>query len=547
MSGDSISFADISASLEAFDGKTFSGEAFSNCCDQLSISKIEDLVCVDGKLTKRTVSYISKDSDTDYIDKTIECVDGVNVVIRFYRSSFAPVNDNNWIDLSSIFCKAVSDCIALARTKELFGEVRYLNPDSGMHNLNYFHMALSKILNTEESSLFSVAFISLKGFNQLNRFFGADITGKAIKMFAHKLDSFANKENKEFLVHLGGDNFVIVFRSDRLEDLKVFLSAVQVTLESDGESFSHIVSARAGITAVASRHANSSHILLAECSLALQLARRSGQDFVVSSENDAFRENQKNIAITISKAIDENKFLIYYQPVVAVDGRPSLFEAEALARWPRDGRISVPDEFIENARSSGIVTKMDFHVLRKACDSMNVWASQGLKMVPITCNMSSKNLFNSQLATDIIDIIDSHGIDRNLIGIEFSEPDFKGGRLLLTKVAQELSENGIKVTIDKFGLGRSSLDLLQDLKADFLKFDFGQLSLEDPRGSIIVKDMIHLAEYLGFTVICKGVKTIEDANELMLCGCTKFQSFIYDKPLSERFFEHRLKNPVYEG
>ena len=157
-----------------------------------------------------------------------------------------------------------------------------------------------------------------------------------------------------------------------------------------------------------------------------------------------------------------------------------------------------------------------------------------------------KNLFNSKLVSDIIDIIDEHEVDRKLIGIEFSEPDFKGGRLLLTQAAQELSEKGVKVTIDKFGLGRSSLDLLQDLKADYLKFDFGQLSLEDPRGSIIVKDMINLAEMLGFTVICKGVKTREDAKELMLCGCTRFQSFIYDKPLSERFFERRLKNPTYD-
>lgn len=546
MSGESISFADISASLEAFDGKTFSGEAFSKCCDRLSISKIEDLVYIDGKLTKRTVSFISKNTDTDYIDNSVECVDGVKVVIRYYRSSFAPVNDGNWNDLTTIFCRAVGDCIALVRTKELFGNLRYLNPDSGLHNLNYYHMALGKILDTNERSLFSVAFISLKGFNQLNRFFGADITTKAIRMFASKLDAFSNKDDKEFVVHLGGDNFVIVFRSNRLEELKTFLSAVQVILESDGESFSHIVSARAGITTVSVRHVNSSHVL-AECSITLQNARRTGQDFVVFSENDTFRDNQKNVAITISKAIDENRFLIYYQPVVAVDGRPTLFEAEALARWPRDGRISVPDEFIDYARNSGIVTKMDFHVLRKACESMKAWSEQGLKMVPITCNMASKNLFNSQLVSDIINIIDSHGIDRKLIGIEFSEPDFKGGRLLLTKAAQELSENGIKVTIDKFGLGRSSLDLLQDLKADFLKFDFGQLSLEDPRGSIIVKDMIHLAGCLGFTVICKGVKTIEDANELMLCGCTKFQSFVYDKPLSERFFEHRLRNPDYEG
>ena len=545
MGGDSISFADITASLEAFDGNSFLGEAFASFCNQLSISKIEDLVYSDGKLIKRTVTYISGDSDTDYIDNNIECVDGVNVVVRYYRSSYAPVNDPMLSGRTVMFCKSVSDCIALSRIKELFGNVRYINPDSGLHNLNYFHMAIRKIMDSEDRFMFSCAFISLKGFNQLNRFFGSDITGKAIKMFAQKIDSFVNKESGEFAVHVGGDNFVVVIHTSSLESLKTFLSAVQVTLESDGESFSHIVSARAGITTIMPRHVTSNDVL-GECSITLQIARRSGVDFVMFSEMDSAHDNQKNIAKTISKAVDENKFLIYYQPVVATEGRPTLFEAEALARWPRDGRITAPDEFIEYARNSGIVTKIDFHVLRKVCEAINTWTESGIKIVPITCNFASKNLFNSNLVSDIIDIIDSHGVDRKLIGIEFSEPDFKGGRLLLTQAAQELSEKGVKVTIDKFGLGRSSLDLLQDLKADYLKFDFGQLSLDDPRGSIIVKDMINLAEMLGFTVICKGVKTREDANELMLCGCTRFQSFIYDKPLSERFFERRLKNPDYK-
>lgn len=544
MSADGVAFADITASLEAFDGSSFSGEAFSSFCNKLSISKIEDFVYSDGKLVKRTVSYINGDSDSDYIDSKIECVDGVNVIVRYYRHNFAPVNDNDRNDLTVLFCKSVSDCIALTRIKELLGNMRYINPDTGLHNLNYFHVAIRKIMDSEDRFMFSCAFISLKGFNQLNRFFGSDITGKAIKMFAQKIDSFVNKEAGEFAIHVGGDNFVVVIHTFRLDALKTFLSAVQVTLESDGDSFSHIVSARAGITNIMPRHITSNDVL-GECSITLQIARRSGEDFVMFSEKDAAHDNQKNIAKTISRAVDENKFLIYYQPVVATEGRPSLFEAEALARWPRDGRITAPDEFIDYARNSGIVTKIDFHVLRKVCEAIKGWTEAGFTPVPITCNFASKNLFNSRLAADIIDIIDSHEVDRKLIGIEFSEPDFKGGRLLLTQATQELSEKGVKVTIDKFGLGRSSLDLLQDLKADYLKFDFGQLSLDDPRGSIIVKDMINLAELLGFTVICKGVKTREDANELMLCGCTRFQSYIFDKPLSERFFERRLKNPLY--
>ena len=544
MSGDSKIFTDITASLEAFDGSLFSGDSFASVCNQLSISKIEDYVYADGKLVKRTVTYINGDSDSSYIDTNVECVDGVNVIVRFYRHNFAPENDPYINDRTSIFCKCISDTIALVRIKELLSNMRYINPDTGLYNLNYFHVNIRKILDSEDRFLFSCAFISLKGFNQLNRFFGSDITGKAIKMFAQKLDSFVNKEAGEFAIHVGGDNFVVVIHTSRVDNLKSFLSAVQVTLQSDGDSFSHVVSARAGITNISPRHITSNDVL-GECSITLQNARRSGEDFVVFSEKDSAFVNQKNIAKTISKAVDENKFLIYFQPVVATEGRPSLFEAEALARWPRDGRITAPDEFIEYARNSGIVTKIDFHVLRKVCESVKAWTEAGFDMVPITCNFASKNLFNSSLANDIIDIIESHGIDRKLIGIEFSEPDFKGGRLLLTQATQQLSERGVKVTIDKFGLGRSSLDLLQDLKADYLKFDFGQLSLEDPRGSIIVKDMINLAEMLGFTVICKGVKTREDAKELMLCGCTRFQSFIYDKPLSERFFERRLKNPVY--
>ena len=117
---------------------------------------------------------------------------------------------------------------------------------------------------------------------------------------------------------------------------------------------------------------------------------------------------------------------------------------------------------------------------------------------------------------------------------------------ILKDVTHTLTEAGVLVTLDKFSTGQSTLTILHDMEANFVKIDAGRFDPDDPKGRIIANEMIHLANSLGYKVICEGVESQKQADDLVSCGCNLFQSFIYDKPLSERFFVNRLQNPSYD-
>ena len=170
----------------------------------------------------------------------------------------------------------------------------------------------------------------------------------------------------------------------------------------------------------------------------------------------------------------------------------------------------------------------------------------GLNVVPITINFSGRNLFNAAIANDILEVIDKYDVDHGLIGIEFSEPDFNQRMPILKDVTQTLVNAGVLVTLDKFSKGQSTLTILHDMEANYVKIDASRFDPEDHKGRIIANEMINLAGILGYKVICEGVESQKEANDLVSCGCTLFQSFFYDKPLSERFFVNRLQNPSYE-
>jgi len=205
-----------------------------------------------------------------------------------------------------------------------------------------------------------------------------------------------------------------------------------------------------------------------------------------------------------------------------------------------------PQEFITLATDSGIVTKIDFYVLENVCKNIKSWQEQGIPTVPITVNFSGRHLFNAAIADNILEVVDRYGVDHKLIGIEFSEPDFTQRMPVLKDVSHTLSEAGILVTLDKFSTGQSTLTLLHDMDASYVKIGADRFDPEDPKGRIITNDMINLANILGYKVICEGVESQKQADDLMMCGCKLFQSFYYDKPLSERFFLNRLQNPYYD-
>lgn len=518
-------------------------EKFIKYADYLSIAKIEDTQYISGKPVSKNVDYVSDNIGQEYIEVTLGSNDSVTTVVRFTYTQFPPQFTIEQEEFMLIFKDCVANKIAVSRLSDQYSFIYNNDIEFGMHNANYLFARFDDMFTTGVASRYSVAFINIKHVNQLNRYFGSDIAGSAIKMFGAKLNSFPDKDRGEFAVHLGGDNFVAVIYTSRLPELEAFIASVPVTLTYGGDKFEHIFSCRAGITTIRPTHRFGNHVM-GECSQAFSYSKKNNVDIVHYTE--AINESNHNNTETLTRALNENKFLIYYQPVISLEDKPVIHVAEALARWPLDGKIISPQEFITLATDSGIVTKIDFYVLENVCKNIRSWQEQGISIVPISVNFSGRHLFNAAIADNILEVIDRYGVDHKLIGIEFSEPDFTQRMPVLKDVSQALTKAGVIVTLDKFSTGQSTLTLLHDIDASYVKIDADRFDPDDPKGRIIANDMINLANTLGYKVICEGVKSQKQADDLMQCGCKLFQSFYYDKPLSERFFVNRLQDPYYE-
>ena len=518
-------------------------DKFAKYADYLSVAKIEDTQIISGKPISKNVDYVSDNIGQEFFEVTLGSNDSVTTIVRFTYTQFPPQFTVEQEEFMCIFRDSVANKIAVTRLSSQYSYIYNNDIEFGMHNANYLFTRFDEMFTEGVATRYSVAFINIKHVNQLNRYFGSDIAGSAIKMFGAKLNSFPDKDRGEFAVHLGGDNFVVVLYTSRLPDLEKFISSVPVSLTYGGDKFEHIFSCRAGITTIRPNHRFGNHVM-GECSQAFSYSKKNNLDIVHYSE--AINESNHNNTTTLTRALNENKFLIYYQPVISLEGKPCLHAAEALARWPLDGKIISPQEFITLATDSGIVTKIDFYVLENVCKNIKAWQEQGLSIVPITVNFSGRNLFNTAIADNILEVIDKYGVEHSLIGIEFSEPDFTQRMPVLKDVSHTLSEAGILVTLDKFSTGQSTLTLLHDMDARYVKISADRFDPDDPKGRIIANDMINLANILGYKVICEGIETQKQADDLLQCGCKLFQSFFYDKPLSERFFVNRLQNPEYE-
>lgn len=516
---------------------------FTKYADYFSIAKIEDTEYINGNLISKNVDYISDHAGTEFFEVTLGNDETVRTVVRYTYKQFPPEPTPEQLSLIPLFKNSIAGIIAVKRLSVQYAYLYNNDIEFGMYNPNYLFSRFDDMFAKGTATKYSVAFINIKHVNQLNKYFGSDIAGSAIKMFGAKLNSIPNKEKGEFAVHLGGDNFVVVVLTQNLPELVSFIRAVPVSLSYGGDRFEHIFNCRAGITTIRPNHRFGNHVM-GECSQAFSYSKQNNIDIVYYTEE--INEKNHNNTETLTRALNENKFLIYYQPVISLEGEPALQSAEALARWPLDGKIIAPQEFITLATDSGIVTKIDFFVLENVCKNIREWQTKGLDVVPISINFSGRNLVNAAIADDILEVIDKYDIDHSLIGIEFSEPDFTQSMPIIKDVTHTLTEAGVLVTLDKFSTGQSTLTILHDMEASYVKIDAGRFNSDDPKGRIIANEMIHLANSLGYKVICEGVESQKQADDLLSCGCNLFQSFIYDKPLSERFFVNRLENHSYD-
>ena len=227
-------------------------------------------------------------------------------------------------------------------------------------------------------------------------------------------------------------------------------------------------------------------------------------------------KRRQYIQTSIDRAIAEKWIKVYYQPIVrAVNGLAC--DVEALARWidPEEGFLS-PAEFIPYLEDAGLIYKLDLFVLEQVLEKMNRVTDDGLLVVPHSINLSRSDFEACDIVEEIRMRVDAAGISRDKISIEITESVIGGDFDFMKAQVERFQKLGFPVWMDDFGSGYSSLDVLQSIKFNLIKFDMGFMRKlnEGGEGKIILTELMKMATSLGVDTICEGVETEEQVRFL---------------------------------
>jgi EAL domain-containing protein (putative c-di-GMP-specific phosphodiesterase class I) len=257
----------------------------------------------------------------------------------------------------------------------------------------------------------------------------------------------------------------------------------------------------------------------------------------VHQPRGARRQELKSIRAerSLRRALADAQLAVHYQPIVAIIGRPHIESAEALLRW-RDpaAHAGAPTELVAAAEGSVVMQDLSQFVLNQACAHIAQWAELSPRRFVISVNLSASELDDNTLPARIQDVITRTHIDPSQLGLEITETAAMDDIRHSIELLRQIHDLGVRLSIDDFGTGQSSLEYIQLLPVDIIKIDgsFVEPLCEDPVPTKLVSTVIELAHTMGLQTIAEGVETDQQLDALRNMGCDYAQGFLFSPALS---------------
>ncbi|MBO4391326.1 MAG: EAL domain-containing protein [Lachnospiraceae bacterium] len=420
--------------------------------------------------------------------------------------------------------------------------------DLGFRNIRSFFKYLSWKNRPGDMDGMAALHYNMRHFGLVNDEFGRIGGDEVLRNHYRHIEALIGEDGA--IARLGGDAFCCVCAQSDLPEILEYLHEASVPISTGGKMAK--VSARAGVFMVPDGFTvNSPDDIMTKIMSSFHVAKTGDQgDIVFYSEMlMSAREKANRIMKMFPIALKDEEFHVYYQPKVnLVTGE--ICGAEALCRWFHEGKIVPPTEFIPILEECDDICKLDFHILDQVCRHIRKWLDEGRRAVRVSVNLSRRHIVNPELAKTLIDIIDRNGVPHEYIEIELTETTTDVGFRDLKRVVEELQKKHICTSVDDFGMGYSSLNLIRVIPWDVLKIDKNFLPLDeeadDSVRSIMCKYVIAMAKDMGLECIVEGVETPAQLKRLRENGCDEAQGYLFDKPMPLEEFEKRLDMVKYE-
>jgi diguanylate cyclase (GGDEF)-like protein len=442
----------------------------------------------------------------------------------------------------------VLESTVIDRTKELEEVNKQLHYQahedtlSGLPNRRSFYALLNNnIVNKQE---FALLFIDLDGFKLINDSLGHDYGDLLLQQVSKRIVNCVRAD--DFVARIGGDEFTIVL-NDVANEVQID-KIINKILSSFDNAFTlkneHVfASASIGVT-LSPRDANNVDALIANADQAMYESKRKGKNrsHYFSQEMSQQLINKKEKISDLRNALKNNEFVIHYQPIFNLQTN-EVDKAEALIRWqhPTKGVI-LPDDFIGTIEEEGFMDDLGYWVANQVLSDRLKWDQLTSARMEISINISpSQFKSENSLLQKWLDEFEKITLPDNAIAFEITEHSLVHDHLKVRKHLNDIRSKGIRIAIDDFGVGYSSLSYLQQLSLDILKIDrsFINTLISDKRSYGLCKGIVTIAQELNLTIVAEGIVTQAQHKLINELGCHYGQGYLYDKPMLAEEFEHK--------
>ncbi|HEY9199412.1 MAG TPA: EAL domain-containing protein, partial [Gammaproteobacteria bacterium] len=413
---------------------------------------------------------------------------------------------------------------------------------TGLPNRTLFRDRLQQTILAAERGQhagFCLLMLDLDRFKEINDTLGHAAGDEVLCEIGTRLSGLLRKSDT--VARLGGDEFAILLPEMRLRQAQEIAQLIADTVERPlfYQDRDLPVGVSIGI-AVYPDHGRDAETLFKHSDVAMYVAKQNGLAYAVYSvQQDQHSLGRLALISELRGAIAGDELMLHYQPKLDMaDG--TMLGVEALLRWPKWSAI--PTEYlIRTAEKTSLIKPLTQWVLQSAIRQIAHWRARGIE-IPVAVNLSTWNLAHSDIDVTVHTLLQEHGVPAELLELEITEHAMMQNPERAHEILDRLAALGVRLSVDDYGTGFSSLAYLKNMPVDHIKIDKSFVSdmLVDENDAVIVRSTIDLAHNLGMRVVAEGVTDAEIWDLLEMLGCDAAQGYFIAHPMSATALEHWL-------
>lgn len=491
------------------------------------------------------------------LEKTILEIDSKRINAYMLKENTYPLislidflrNNSLWIISILIVCII---CIILVAEHMLsdsrkIQKLMYKDMKMDIWNVNYLIFWGEHKLLPERRTQYAVVYVNLAQFRRYNTIYGWDagerLLGKVADILVKNVDS-----RTEICAREQGDHFIMLLQyadwDGFMERIQTIRNMVEKWILKDTDNH---MSLQMGIYEIPQDESDL-RLAINYASQALDFTGAGRGEEVKrydSGLENLIKERHEREKLLESVDIDRD-FVTYYQPKVDIrNGK--IVGAEALVRFldpTRNGEVRAPGFFVPYYEQTGKITEIDFFVFESVCKMLRRRLDLGLSVVTVSCNFSRMHFLKPDFPERFLEVLERYQISKDLIEMEITETLIveELQQHMVKKTLERLKEAGVRLSIDDFGAGYSSLGIFEQIPAAVIKLDRSfLLNQEDRERQVkIMRGIVKLGEELDAQIVCEGVETEKDISLMREIGAYVAQGYFYSRPVPEAEFEQKL-------